>query len=422
MPPTRNKRTTRTSSAPYDMGNLNNWYSEQFRAKLAEWNIVVPANFSKADLKSLYLANLSSRSNPTNTAQGDGSMTKSQNVTVASNELGNSSNVVISSPSKEQRQSNSIMTPVSQPQDSFQTSAMVNIMNTMTNLMQKVMDKDSKEELSRKTLDNFSTDRSTGNDTRISVDSPTCTYGLHPEQINDNDYVSDSLREKIVNGKYVNMVLLLIPEFEQPKGKDRYRDARLNRSLNIEEFIAAFEKYKRIHCAIHPWRKPELDQYESNIIEISRVYGQKFYEYHKIFSQKCAVALEQGKKVNWAEKDKDLLQMIIGGTPCKTCSICKEVSHSTPFCPNNRSQFATHKYQNQTAPDNSNDVQRKPVICSFFNSMGCKKDKCTYLHACSQCNSVSHGKKHCPQTQIGLVMGQSQSKHQRKLHVPNKTN
>ena len=36
------------------------------------------------------------------------------------------------------------------------------------------------------------------------------------------------------------------------------------------------------------------------------------------------MALEQGKKVNWAEKDKDLLQMIIGGTACNACGICKE--------------------------------------------------------------------------------------------------
>ena len=39
------------------MGNINNWYSKQFRAKLAEWNIIAPANYTKAELKSLYVAN-----------------------------------------------------------------------------------------------------------------------------------------------------------------------------------------------------------------------------------------------------------------------------------------------------------------------------------------------------------------------------
>ena len=59
-----------------------------------------------------------------------------------------------------------------------------------------------------------------------------------------NKCVSESLKEKIVSGKYVNMVLLLIPKYEQIKeNKDCYRDARLNRSLSIEEFIVAFGKY-----------------------------------------------------------------------------------------------------------------------------------------------------------------------------------
>ena len=58
----------------------------------------------------------------------------------------------------------------------------------------------------------------------------------------------------------------------------------IERSLNVEEFIVDLEKYynKRIHCVSHPWRKADLDQNESNLIEISRCYGQKFYEYHKI--------------------------------------------------------------------------------------------------------------------------------------------
>ena len=77
----------------------------------------------------------------------------------------------------------------------------------------------------------------------------------------------------------------------------------------------------------------ELDKYETNLAEMSRMYGQKFYEYHKIFSQRCAAALAVGKKINWAEKDKDLLQMIIGGTPANVCGMCGEVSHTTPFCP-----------------------------------------------------------------------------------------
>lgn len=62
--PTRITRwsTNKSWTTPYDMSNINNWYSEQLRAKLAEWNII--ANYSKAELKSLYVANLSHRSSP----------------------------------------------------------------------------------------------------------------------------------------------------------------------------------------------------------------------------------------------------------------------------------------------------------------------------------------------------------------------
>ena len=53
------------------MGNINNWYSEQFHAKLAEMNIVAPANYIKAELKRLYVANLRSRSDPNHISQMD---------------------------------------------------------------------------------------------------------------------------------------------------------------------------------------------------------------------------------------------------------------------------------------------------------------------------------------------------------------
>ena len=58
------KRSTSKRSVPYDMNNINNWYAEQFRTKLAEWNIYAPSSYSKSELKSLYLENLSQRSGP----------------------------------------------------------------------------------------------------------------------------------------------------------------------------------------------------------------------------------------------------------------------------------------------------------------------------------------------------------------------
>ena len=57
MPSTR-RQVSSSQSTPYHMGNINNWYAGQFQTKLAEWNIMASPNFSKAELKGLYLANL----------------------------------------------------------------------------------------------------------------------------------------------------------------------------------------------------------------------------------------------------------------------------------------------------------------------------------------------------------------------------
>ena len=73
MSSNRGERRTRPTSRShsYDMGNINNWYSEHFCVKLAEWNIIAPANCAKAELKRLYIANVSNRSDPNQIFQGD---------------------------------------------------------------------------------------------------------------------------------------------------------------------------------------------------------------------------------------------------------------------------------------------------------------------------------------------------------------
>ena len=50
-----------------------------------------------------------------------------------------------------------------------------------------------------------------------------------------------------------------------------------------------------------------------------------------------------GIKVKWSEKDKDLLQMIIGPRQFITCDVCKEVSHTT-HCPQIGPQVHVRKF------------------------------------------------------------------------------
>jgi hypothetical protein len=64
------------------------------------------------------------------------------------------------------------------------------------------------------------------------------------------------------------------------------------------------------------------------------VYGDKFYEHHKLFSLKSANALSLHKlKVDWSVRDRDLLQLVSSGVKSKSCSLCGEISHDTKFCP-----------------------------------------------------------------------------------------
>lgn len=231
MSSTRKRSNNRSRTTPYDSNNINNWYSEQFRAKLAEWNIIAPANYSKAELKSLYMANLSHRSSP--------NFCELQNPTRHSVQMEITTpqehTAVTSQPTQEDSQSQAVSpTRVTGAQESAQTSMMLQMMSSMTSLINKVLDKDEKEKKSTKTLEQFSTERSSGNDILPSTNNSS--YGIHPELIKNIDYVSESVKTKIESGKYVNLATLLIPEFEQSEKKgDRYRDARLNRSLSIDE-------------------------------------------------------------------------------------------------------------------------------------------------------------------------------------------
>lgn len=145
-------------------------------------------------------------------------------------------------------------------------------------------------------------------------------FGVSPEDLPHMDLLSSSLRKQIVEGRDVNLATLLIP-YHKTNNKDKDKDdIRLKRPLSITEFITAFGKYKRVMCQSFPERREELDKYEAIIIEIYNLYGDKFYEYHKLFYLKSANALSLHKlKVDWSVMDRDLLQLVSSGAKSKFC-------------------------------------------------------------------------------------------------------
>ena len=135
---------------------------------------------------------------------------------------------------------------------------------------------------------------------------PSLEFGVPAESIAHIDVISESVQKRIWEMKDVNLASLLIPNMEvnkniiQEQGTitvnlSNQEDLRLNKALSISEFITAFGKYKRVMCQKYPERRVELDRYEANIVEISNVYGSKFYDYHCQFSAKAAAAFRDLK-------------------------------------------------------------------------------------------------------------------------------
>ena len=115
---------------------------------------------------------------------------------------------------------------------------------------------------------------------------------------------------------------------------------------------------------------------------------------------KYAVALEHSKKVNRAEKDNDILQMIIGWIHCNYCHVCKEVSLTTQFFPQNVKQFAAQsKYYNPlgTARADNSDASQNYLIWQFLTIRAVKRKS----------GFVSHSLKQCTVQQIITVIPQN---------------
>lgn len=157
-------------------------------------------------------------------------------------------------------------------------------------------------------------------------------------------------------------------------------------------------------------RRPELDMYERDIIEMATRYGgTNFYEYHKLFSARAAAMLEQRNiKLDWSIRDDKLFCGLFAGSKIIACEICSSVTHNTALCPqvvypvngNNNMRNAWYTGQNNVA---NQDRQGRPKIklfgreiCNNFNGqMGCFRPNCQFLHACLLCKQHNHGQFTC---------------------------
>jgi hypothetical protein len=68
-------------------------------------------------------------------------------------------------------------------------------------------------------------------------------------------------------------------------------------------------------------------------MQIETIYGEKMYDYHKLFSAKAATALREFKvKIDWGVKDNGLTLLAPHARP-DVCRICHAIDHAINFCP-----------------------------------------------------------------------------------------
>jgi len=252
--------------------------------------------------------------------------------------------------------------------------------------------------------------------------SPRASFGVPSTSVADLDMISPEIRNQIISGKDVNLNLLLIPNYETPvKRKDQDKDERLWRNLSLDEFIVAFGRYKRIMCSAFSSRAEELELYLTHIIETAQIWPSKFFEYHKMFSAKCAIMLLQHNiKIDWSRGDIDLRQKICAGSRVNSCSKCNSTLHTTSMCP--KKVGSNFPVFSKTFDTLGRDISYHDgrQVCNNFNwARGCVKPYCQYSHVCKQCKSTTHGKFNCNKSQEVNVAKQYQPA-QKSVHVPTK--
>lgn len=240
-------------------------------------------------------------------------------------------------------------------------------------------------------------------------------FGYVSESLPLVETVSPAIRKQIITGRDVNLAALLIPYYNGQSDMNNCspdkQDARLSRTLTLNEFILAFGVYKQVMCTVHPHRRVELDLYERDIVDMGTKYNSGFYEYHRQFSLRAAShLLYNNKKIDWSVRDNTLFCNIFANQMPIACGMCGSTLHTTNFCPSSaqdRKQQSTYgqpsSHQKNTKSSTTTDSKGRPrvlhdgkEICNNFNgNFGCSSNFCQFSHVCLVCKE-NHSKYICP--------------------------
>lgn len=162
-------------------------------------------------------------------------------------------------------------------------------------------------------------------------------------------------------------------------------------------------------------RRIELDLYEGVLVDLHNTHGKVFYDYHRLFSAKCAEALRQGVKIDWSLLDVKIYNRVTTGHKTRICELCSSMTHTTWQC----ERFTDRPYSNKPRlPVNSSllgksdkDMDRQgrkrvyfagKEICNNFNDVkSCSREHCSFSHICSKCKKEGHSGIQCPNASRG---------------------
>lgn len=429
MPKARKKRTGKQTQSWAD--EPENWSVAMLLEKLQKCGIRVPASLKRAQLIQIYRDNI--EENEVMPAATSGRPTTRQNSGMMDQEGS------VTPPSGSGRARQHACAEVDElPTTSVQQTPMVN--NDGGSLMEVLSGIQTSMSEMRKDINNLKarrTDNSGDHENNqvtgfhgFTAQSATSQGRVSSDSVPHVDVINPQLRTKIIQGKNVNLALLLMPyetvdsrQYESVDGcnkvvvlKSNTHDTRLLKSLSLGEFITAFTRYKNIIFEEFPDRRAELDMYERDIVEMAafNTGSQAFYEYHKAFSARAAALLAQRNiKIDWSIRDTKLFTAIFAGQTIQKCEHCESLTHSSPFCPmsttdggqSSKRKPGLNKTRNESF--NNTDIQgrlrithRGKEICNNFNSQnGCNRSSCNLSHLCIECKFNNHSIVNCRRVQ-----------------------
>ena len=158
-----------------------------------------------------------------------------------------------------------------------------------------------------------------------------------------------------------------------------------------------------------PMRRRELNEYLNIIAGLAVTYGgTHFYNYHRLFSAKCAARVNLWNQCPyWGAIDMELHNRVFLGCRTVTCAVCSSPEHNSDHCSyiegNTRrcstaaakSPSSVHKNPNETSTKSDQDSLNMDKVCFRFNASRCNLSSCRYLHVCNYC-AGAHARPLCP--------------------------